>query len=319
MTQRNHQLVLLTISLLFSSLPGQAETNKGSRSQPAQSTTSALKGASTKATSTSKDTPGNKNKTKVSAGPGKKVRGFTLWQNSSYRGAVQLDVCPIGARLKSQDLECVMEPNRTVAFLMHRSNKRYMEIDPSKGLKGLGHLSWFPGPEVVTKIGDETLRGKYKDSKGNWKSWETKSTHYLIVKHKPGNPVPQWLTDLWVGNDLGISKEFAGRCARICLMPSEYGLPLKLVRTYNNSMRRVPQSKEEIAQLQAKWGYCMTHPKFQGGDVRVLLNLLEKRDAELNVNDFKLAPGFKKVTTEVDLVMNEEKEKMLRELEEDDN
>ncbi len=235
----------------------------------------------------------------------KEIAGWTIYQNSSYRGSIILQICAAGARLQSQDLVCLMEPGRKIGYLTHQQNKRYLEMDPSKGMKGLGHLSWFPGPEKVTKIGDEQLRN-------------LKTTHYLIEKYRGKDPYPYWITDLWVCNDLGISKEFAGDCARICMLPAEYGLPVKVVRLYSSHLRREPLSKERTAELRKQYGYCMTHPKFAGNDARLLLDL--QRDAKptaLKPSLFKLEKSFKKVKTEVDLIMTDERDALLKELDEE--
>lgn len=241
----------------------------------------------------------------------KKVDGWILTEHSSYRGAISLEICNVGAKLVTQDLVCKMEPSSRVGYLTHQKNKRYMEIDPDKGLKGLGHLSWFPGPEKVTKIGDEMLKLK--------NGQELKTTHYFIEKWQVNGTSPHWLTDLWVCDGLGISKDFAGKCAKICMMPAEYGLPVKVVRIYSTVLRQHPLSQKQKQELAKQYGTCagVVHPKYTSNDVRLLLDVYEKQPHQFVASDFKLPGNYKKVNTEVELVMNEEKEKLLRELDEE--
>lgn len=263
------------------------------------------------------------------------VDGFELMEHSSFRGALKAKICPEGICLGSRDLDAVMQPDSHIGYLVHRGNKRYLEMDPSKGIQGLGHFSYFPGPEKVVKIGTENLDLRPKDAKGNpipldaaakaaGKLEFLPTTHYYIEKYRlnkngKANSVPYWITDLWVCDSLGISKAFAGRCARLCMLPAEYGMPVKVVRLYDARRRARPLTPELKRYYEKTKGYglCMSNPQFEGDerrDLKMLLDVRSARKVKIKVADTQLPKGLTKVKTEMDLLMSEQDSALLKEL-----
>lgn len=266
----------------------------------------------------------------------KVVDGFELMEHSGFRGSLTIKICPEGICLRSRDLDAIMQPNSSIGYLVHRQNKRYLEMDPSKGVPGLGHFSYFRGPEKVVKVGPETLDLRPRDAGGKLKSIAPElknggqidflpTTHYYIEKYKlnprtgkPGS-CPYWITDLWVCDSLGISKSFAGNVARLCMLPSEYGMPVKVVRLYHSERRSKPLTAERKQYYEKikRYGLCMSSPQFEGdevNDLKVVLDIRSARRTRIKVADTQLPAGLTKVKTEMDLVMSDQDSALLREL-----
>ncbi|MBY0549030.1 MAG: hypothetical protein K2W95_17285 [Candidatus Obscuribacterales bacterium] len=310
--------------------------NRVAQTAAIKSTSSSVHGAVTASSSATTAGGSQKNAKAPAAIPTKIVDGFELLEHSSFRGALKATICPEGICLRSRDLDAVMQPSSHIGYLVHRGNKRYLEMDPSKGIQGLGHFSYFPGPEKVVKVGTENLDLRPKDARGNpiplnaaakaaGKLEFLPTTHYYIEKYRlnrrtgKADAVPYWMTDLWVCDSLGISKTFAGRCARLCMLPAEYGMPVKVVRLYDARRRAIPLTPELKKYYEKTRGYglCMSNPQFAGDerrDLKILLDVRGARKVKVNVTDTQLPKGFTRVKTEMDLLMSEQDSALLKEL-----
>lgn len=248
-----------------------------------------------------------------SASKTKLVDGYRLTEHSDFRGKIVIDVCPQGLRLQSREIFVLMSPESKSGYMVHEENKRYLMMTTDAGSKKFGHMSRVAGPEKVVKVGDEVMCG-------------LPVTHYYIEKFAYRDDgklgaTPYWMTDVWVCNSIGLSKEFARNCANLCMLPGEFGLPVKVVRVYRAYVRKSPQTAEQRKDLERQYGkglMCLTNPKYEAdisaGNLKNLLELRSATKIKMDPERTRLPKGFKKVTTEVDLVTSEKDDALLKEL-----
>jgi hypothetical protein len=209
--------------------------------------------------------------------------GVVAQQQNEFLGLTVVKLSKYGVRMESPNICVVIETGKP-PMAYNSQNGTSLPLTPQSVAYMAGNMEMAQqeGGDLTTKkMGVENVCGK-------------KCIHYRLSKvfkdPKTKKIVHGWAEDIWATKDVNVPPAIVKECAKLSMVPTELGFPLKIQRF----LRAPGESElEDIDSLKKK-------NKVRSRDV---IKTVSIASAKLDRGDFALLTGFKPVQDQMQFMM----------------